>query len=384
MINQYSKNNPIEIYIDVGGSYRRQTLLKGGEYIDLGLNHEFTINLFDLSQKKRLSDFSDQEQAKILILKTKTIGQMMGGFSRFGDTDLIVEDYVFRSIRCLYEEFERPVLSDLKSALQIVSEENAQFKGFYQRIAGLLGIWFKEGQYGRFTDGESTVSLDNDVVCFDFKGLEDFTRLQSVMVSVVTNFVWGKVMSNPGRKKFVVFDECWKLLDTPEAVALIIECYRTSRKYGFSAIAVSQSFSDFLGGDLEHAILDNVDTRFILRQKKAETVQKIVDCFSFNEQEKRLIESLRVEKGEYSEVFFSRSEKMENVSAKIVICPTPIEYWMATTAPEDIAYYEKIKFENPHLDIYDTLSKCAEVFPKGAGKVQESKFIESDLAVVNV
>jgi len=384
MINQYSKNNPIEIYIDVGGSYRRQTLLKGGEYIDLGLNHEFTINLFDLSQKKRLSDFSDQEQAKILILKTKTIGQMMGGFSRFGDTDLIVEDYVFRSIRCLYEEFERPVLSDLKSALQIVSEENAQFKGFYQRIAGLLGIWFKEGQYGRFTDGESTVSLDNDVVCFDFKGLEDFTRLQSVMVSVVTNFVWGKVMSNPGRKKFVVFDECWKLLDTPEAVALIIECYRTSRKYGFSAIAVSQSFSDFFGGELEHAILDNVDTRFILRQKKAETVQKIVDCFSFNEQEKRLIESLRVEKGEYSEVFFSRSEKMENVSAKIVICPTPIEYWMATTAPEDIAYYEKIKFESPHLDIYDTLSKCAKVFPKGAGKAQEDKVIESDLAVVNV
>ncbi len=377
IINQYSKNSPIEIYIDVGGSYRRQTLLKGGEYIDLGLKEKFTINLFDLARKKKLSDFSDQEQTKILILKTKTIGQMMGGFSRFGNTDLIVEDYIFRSIRCLYEKCNQPVLSDLKAALKEVAKQNAQFKEFHTRVVGLLGIWFKEGQYGQYTDGVSTVSLDNDVVCFDFKGLEDFARLQSVMISVVTNFVWGKVMGELGRKKFVVFDECWKLFDTPEAVALIIECYRTSRKYGFSAISVTQSFNDFFCNGLEHAILDNVDTRFILRQKKAETVEKIVKCFSFNEQERRLIESLRVEKGEYSEVFFSRSEKMENISAKIVICPTPIEYWMATTASEDIEYYERINIENPDLDIYTTLEKCAKAFPKGMGKAQEKELVES-------
>ena len=72
-------------------------------------------------------------------------------------------------------------------------------------------------------------------------------------------------------------------------------------------------------------------------------VKGIVDYFNYNEQEKRLIETLRIQKGEYSEVFFSQSIQLQNLSAKMVICPTPIEYWVATTDAMDLNYYEKIK-----------------------------------------
>jgi hypothetical protein len=88
--------------------------LKGGEYIDLGLKEKFTINLFDLSQGKRLCDFSEEEQNEILIIKTKTIEQMIGGVARFNGSDQIVEDYIFRSIQKLYRMKDYPVLSDLK------------------------------------------------------------------------------------------------------------------------------------------------------------------------------------------------------------------------------------------------------------------------------
>jgi len=57
-----------------------------------------------------------------------------------------------------------------------------------------------------------------------------------------------------------------------------------------------------------------------------------VDYFNFNEQERRLIESLQIKKGEYSEVFFSQSKQLQNISAKMIICPTPIDIgWQQQT-----------------------------------------------------
>jgi type IV secretory pathway VirB4 component len=374
IINQYSKNDPIEIFIDIGGSYKRQVILKGGEYIDLGLKEKFTINLFDLSQGKRLCDFSEEEQNEILIIKTKTIEQMIGGVGRFNGSDQIVEDYIFRSIQKLYQMKDYPILSDLKEALKAIAEAHKITQQFYEPLVGLLGNWFQGGQYGNYTDGKSTISLDKSVICFDLKGLEKFERLQACMLTIVTNFVWGKIMSEPGRRKFVIFDECWKLLSTPESAKFIAECYRTFRKYGAGAISITQSLNDFLSGGLEHAILGNSNTRFILRQNSMPAVKGIVNYFNFNEQEQRLIETLRIQKGEYSEVFFSQSIQLQNISAKMVICPTPIEYWVATTDAMDLNYYEKTKKENPNLDMYAVLQKCAKDFPRGVGYVASKSF----------
>ena len=368
LINQYSKNDPVEIFIDIGGSYKRQVILKNGEYIPLGLKEKFTINLFDLSKRKRLKDFSEEEQNEILIIKTKTIAQMMGGLARFKESDQIVEDYIFRSIASLYETVDYPVLSDLKETLRVVAQNNKQLQPFYDPVTGLLGIWFKGGQYGNYTDGPSTISLDKSVICFDLKGLSQFERLQAVMLTIVTNFIWGKIMSEPKRRKFVIFDECWKLLNTPEAATFIAECYRTFRKYGAGAISVTQSLSDFLGCGLEDAILGNSNTRFILRQNSAPTVDKIVQYFNFNEQEKRLIESIQIKKGEYSEVFFSQSKELQNISSKMIIYPTPIEYWVATTDSTDLQYFESVREQFAELSLYEILQKCAEEFPHGVGQ----------------
>ena len=58
-----------------------------------------------------------------ILRKSQTIEQMMGGVSRFQGSDQIVEDYIFRSIHCLYQLIDYPILSDFKEALKKVSEE---------------------------------------------------------------------------------------------------------------------------------------------------------------------------------------------------------------------------------------------------------------------
>ncbi|MCA9395034.1 MAG: ATP-binding protein [Candidatus Omnitrophica bacterium] len=365
IINQYSKNRPIEIFIDIGGSYRRQTLLKGGEYIDLGLTKKFTLNVFELSGNKPLRSFTEEEQNEIIMVKTKSIIQMMGGLKRFNEADQIVEDYLFRSLRFMYERIDRPVLSDFRGVLKSMAESNKQYQKYCDSVIGLLGNWFKGGQYGTYTDGPSTISLDKDVICFDLKGMEKFTGLQTVMLTIITNYVWNKVLNEPDRRKLVVFDECWKLLSTPESAAFIAECYRTFRKYGASAISVTQSLNDFLVGGLENAILGNSNTRFILRQNSVPTVQGIVDYFHFNESEHKQIESLQIKKGEGAEVFFSQSKGLQSVSGKMVIYPTPIEYWVATTDAKDVSYYNQKEQENPGLDMYEVIKLCAKEYPNG-------------------
>ncbi|MCA9407202.1 MAG: hypothetical protein KC733_00800, partial [Candidatus Omnitrophica bacterium] len=107
---------------------------------------------------------------------------------------------------------------------------------------------------------------------------------------------------------------------------------------------------------------------------------KIVQYFNFNEQEKRLIESLQNKKGEYSEVFFSQSKELQNISSKMIIYPTPIEYWVATTDSIDLQYFETIKNEEQDLNLYEVLQKCAREFPHGvghskAGKTKEASYV---------
>ncbi|MCA9405185.1 MAG: ATP-binding protein, partial [Candidatus Omnitrophica bacterium] len=365
LINQYSKNKPIEIFIDIGGSYKRQVLLKGGEYIDLGLTKKFTLNVFELSGNKPLRAFSEEEQNEIIMVKTKSIIQMMGGLKRFNESDQIIEDYVFRSIRFMYDHVDRPILDDFKGVLKAMAKSNKQYQKYCDSVIGLLGNWFKGGQYGAYTDGVSTISLDKDVICFDLKGMEKFAGLQTVMLTIITNYVWNKVVNDPQRRKIVVFDECWKLLSSPESAAFIAECYRTFRKYGASAISVTQSLSDFMGSGLEGGILGNSNTRLILRQNSVPAIQGIVDYFHLNECEQRQIESLQIKKGEGAEIFFSQSKGLSSVSGKMVIYPTPIEYWVATTDAKDVDYYNKKEKENPSLDMYGVIELCAKEYPNG-------------------
>ncbi len=57
----------------------------------------------------------------------------------------------------------------------------------------------------------------------------------------------------------------------------------------------------------------------------------------------------------------------------MVICPTPIEYWVATTDAMDLNYYEKVKSENHDLDMYVILEQCAKDFPRGVGYGKTSR-----------
>lgn len=364
IINQFSKDK-IEIFIDLGSSYQRLVHLKGGTYIPLGLKQKFTLNLFDLPEGRGFQELDEEGRQEILSLKTNTIGLMIGGFSQF-KFGQIIEDYIAQSIRHMYEVQEKPILSDLKSSLKELAKTHKVWKENHDVIEGLLGIWCKDGQFGAFTDGQSTISLDNNVICFELKGLSSFKKLQAVMFSVITNVIWSKVMGRPELEKIVVCDEAWGILSTPEGASFISECYRTSRKYKFSVISISQSLEEFRANKLlSAAILGNAHTTMILRQNNADAIKNLVEFFDFNEQERALIESLKIKKGIFSEVFLSQKKGMKTVRGIMRICPTPLELWMATTNRDDMNHFESVQKSNPSWETFQVLEQCAHDYPSG-------------------
>lgn len=94
-------------------------------------------------------------------------------------------------------------------------------------------------------DRSSNINLNRDLVCFDLKGLESYPDLQSVTLLIITDLVWRVVQQDRGVMKFLVFDECWKLLESESGSIFIAEVFRTFRKYFASCIAISQNIDDF-------------------------------------------------------------------------------------------------------------------------------------------
>lgn len=69
--------------------------------------------------------------------------------------------------------------------------------------------------------------------------------LQAVCLFLITDLIWREVQCDRTTPKFVVFDECWALLENEAGARFLGEVFRTFRKYRASAIAISQTMVDF-------------------------------------------------------------------------------------------------------------------------------------------
>jgi conjugal transfer ATP-binding protein TraC len=348
------KENPKVFFIDIGGSYRKLSENLGGQYVDLGVNETLSINPFDLAPGEIVPS---SHKIKFLVglveLMTKEDGS--------DRLPRLARAEIEEAIQEAYRRSTTPKLSELREILLKHSDREIQTYG------KILTPWCGNTPYGKFLDRNTTVELERDIVAFDLKNLESFPDLQSICLYIITDLVWREVQRDRSRMKFIVFDECWKLLKDEAGLIFIEEVFRTVRKYFCSAIAISQDLLDFLNSKISSALLPNCPTKWILLQNQSD-FSKSRDSLGLNENEVSLIQSLRQEKGEYSEVFLVAGAGRHVVA---VIEPTPLELWIATTDPKDLGKIEEVKLEKPELSQLEVLKYLAETYPKGiaAGKV---------------
>jgi conjugal transfer ATP-binding protein TraC len=354
------------IVIDVGGgavgSYYRLVQMLGGDFIDLSLDGANCINPFFPRQDLYLSDRGEPtataNEFKLAFL-TGIVGMLV---TEPGMPPLttVQEAILQRAILAAYDRLgddRPPVLGDVIADLEHLTLEREE-KADARAFAKTLRAWV-EGPYGRLLNQQSRVSIKSDFVVFDVKGIESIGRLASVLISIVSAYVWNMISRPRSGLGWIVYDECWKLLQNPTAAALISELYRTARKLRAGVISVTQKLEDFLSSPASEAILSNSTTTFLLRHKDGH--DPVAERVGLNERECALFKSLTTEKGRFAEFFY----KSENGSAVLRNAPSPFDYWVNTTDPRDRDLEARI-LSDVGGDRLAALRRLTREYPNGA------------------
>lgn len=336
LLLSFMSQNPLVFIIDKGRSYQKLTKMLNGAYIDLA---DEAISFNPLEGK----DCWQDRQQIISLMFQEMLRDEPGK-----PVDKLMQTIIERLIIGLYTSFEKqkverePTLSDAYALLQKKKlydpDSEAMLKPLQDRAMVCLGKWCRTGTHGmslysRILDNAKTrVSMDNDFICFDLQGIEQYKDLMNVVFLVLNDLIKRKVVKNGQQHKIIVFDEVWSLLKTEEGAMFLEELYRTMRKYQCMVLSISQDVEDFSNSSVANALMTNTYQTFILRQANDSNADKIQQILKLNDSERQIVSGLRQKKGFFSEMFL----RIAGVgSGKVALVPSPVEYWMATTDPED-------------------------------------------------
>ena len=354
---QYVSQKPLIYIIDIGGSYRKLCEFLGGQYIEITPPRAGetcrAINPFQLPPGQ--SEPSPQKIKFLLALLENVLTDTDGDKLPKLDKSLLEE-----SVLSIYKNCtdKTPRMSDLNAALANSRDEKLR------QFSRMLYPWTGDRPYGRLLDAENGLDLQSDVVVFDLKGLSSYPDLQSVMILIITDFILGRIESRDGatqgRRKQILMDECWELLKSQASSHFMEYCVRTLRKTGSGITFITQGLEEIVASPIGSAILSNTATKFILLQRgDLEPIRKIL---KLNEQEMALISSLRQAKGKYSEAFLMANEARTVIRA----CPTPVEYWLATSDASDNALLADARAVFPGKDLAEIVHWLATQYPAGS------------------
>lgn len=347
LLIQMLKEDPLIFIVDIGGSYKKTCDNLQGQYIPLGIDQGISINPFDLLPNETIPS-SEKIKFLLALIESMTKEETDSGLKKLERSE------IEQSILNLYETLEAPRLTDLKEAL--LNHTEIELK----RIGKILKSWCGDTPYGRFLDRPTTVDFHKSTVCFDLKGLEVYPDLQSACLLMISDLVVRKTQSDKTKMKFLVFDECWALLEG-EGANFIGSIFRTCRKYYMSCIAISQNIDDFAKSSVASAIMTNSSIKWLLTQRGADK-ERLKSVLELNDSEVALVSSLQQVSGSYSEGFLM----CEGKKSVVVVECTPYEYWLATTAPKDLALMDSEKEKYPELNQMELIFHLAEVYPQGA------------------
>ncbi len=363
---QYATQKPLIYIIDIGGSYKKLCEFIGGQYIEMGPPQAHsdkitTINPFNLPGDE--TDPSPQKIKFLIALFENILTDKEGDrLSKFDKS--LLEETILKLYPAIRGQYDRvPIISDFVNSMKDSVEAN--LRGFSK----MLYPWTGDRPYGRLLDAKNQLELSSEFVVFDLKGLANYPDLQSAMILMITDYILNKVESKDklllGRKKQILMDECWELLKSPASSQFMEYCVRTLRKSGSGVTFITQGLEEIIASSIGSAILSNTATKFILLQRgDLEPIRKIL---KLNDQETTLISSLKQEKGIYSEAFLIADE-MRSV---IRVCPTPLEYWLATSDAADNSLLEDRKNQKPTYSLQELIHELALEYPRGitGGKI---------------
>jgi len=306
------------IIIDPEREYKQLAASVNGTYIKLSSSSKEKINPFQYSPTSVTNDNNLSEHIQDL---TELISLMVGSLTSAERAS------VDKALLLTYKEAKLTPRKNAKKSKAIVYP---LLKDFYKNLKTMKHKnlcdrleRFVKGSLATVFDSQTNIKLDNRLIVFDIKDLNESIR--SIMMMVVANFVNNEVKQNP-QKRMLVIDEGWILLQEPESARFISGLVRRARKYYLGVTIISQQASDFLNQDYGKAIASQSSLRILMRQDTT-TIKKVAKEFHLSAYEQHYL--LTCDRGEALVI-----ADQNHVAVKIVASDE--EHPLLTTDPREV------------------------------------------------
>jgi conjugal transfer ATP-binding protein TraC len=333
----YRATNAQVWILDLGRSFEKLCQKAGGLHIEFTPSSDICLNPFGAVTERRWNESKQQHEGGI----EEDIDMLKPALAKMCSMSDPLDEVQRKALGALtlklYRQYGREMtvtaLRDacrsgtVKSESSTGGEDEIDIKDD-QRIkdlAVMLNPYSRGGEYERFFEGRNTVDFSNDFIVIENEELKRKPELHAVVNILLMYQITGRMYLDRSRKKLLMIDELKQQLgdigsDDPVKAAVVEEAARRARKYGGSLVTATQSGDDYFGSKQMEAALSCSDWLFMLRQKP-ESIELLArqGKISMDEGKKRLLQSLRMEKGVFSEVYIT-SPVGEGV-ARVVLDP---------------------------------------------------------------
>lgn len=291
----------IEQYIiDPDREYTKLCESLGGTILKIGPTSNTYVNIFDIREE------SIEENKGYLATK---ITKLIGFFHLiFGELKEDEKSILEQKIIKLYEKkeinFEDESLYKIQKGKKVFKESKDMpiLEEFYEilndnktKIFQIKLNPFVKGSL-KFFNHHTNIELKNKLIVADVYELEE-ENLKFGMY-LFTELFWDKIKFDRNIKKAIYLDEVWRLIgitSNKEVASFIYKIFKTIRKYGGSAVAITQDVSDLFSleeGIYGKSILNNSSIKSFFSLEE-ENISLLSNYTNLSEREKIEIKSLK-------------------------------------------------------------------------------------------
>ena len=311
--------------IDPENEYKYLSETMGGSFVKISISSNQHINPFDLPTPREDEKPEDVFRTHVLDL-TGLLRVMLGNFTP--EEESLVDEglrqtYAIKDItpESDFSKAEPPLLSDLQSVLEgMVGAESL--------VARLKR--FTEGTLAGFLNQPTNTSLDNQLVVFSIRDMED--ELKPIAMYLVLNHIWAKIRSKL-RKRILVVDEAWWLMRNQTGANFMLNVAKRARKYFLGLTTISQDVPDFLDSPMGKPIITNSSMQMLMKQSPA-AAEQVKDAFNLTDAEKFILLESKVGHG----LFFA---SQNHIAIRVVASYT--EDQIITSDPRQILEIQEAK-----------------------------------------
>ncbi len=290
------------IAIDPENEYRYLAQATGGTFLRISISSEHRINPFDLPPLREDENPEDVLRETVTHI-TGLIAIMADGLSAEEKSIVdaaVWETYALKDITLQSRNFavDPPTLEDFYNILRDMEGG----KDLATRLQQ-----FVTGTYAGVFNKPTNIDLATQLVVFNLRDMEE--QLRPMAMYVVLQFVWKRIRAQL-KKRILVIDEAWVLMQHEESAQFLFGIAKRARKYYLGVTTITQDITDFLTSRYGKPIVTNSSIQILLRQSPA-AIDLIADTFYLTEGEKFLLLESDVGEG----LFFAG---LKHVAIKIV------------------------------------------------------------------